>query len=69
MKIRSYSKQELAMLYFPASDPRTATCHLMRWINRNPRLRKELCSTGYYSHSKYFTTRQVCIILDYLGEP
>lgn len=69
MKIRSYSKQELAMLYFPSSDPRTATCHLMRWINRIPQLRKELQSTGYYPHSKYFTTRQVCTILDYLGEP
>ena len=69
MKIRSYSKQELAMLYFPDSDPRTAACHLMRWINRNKQLRKELTATGYYPHSKYFTTRQVCIILDYLGEP
>lgn len=69
MKIRSYSKQELAMLYFPDSDPRTATNHLMRWINRNPTLQRELKATGYYSHSKYFTTRQVCAILDYLGEP
>lgn len=69
MKIRSYSKQELAMLYFPDSDPRTATCHLMRWINRIPQLQKELFSTGYYKHSKFFTTRQVCAILDYLGEP
>ena len=69
MKIRSYSKQELAMLYFPDSDPRTATCHLMRWINRNPTLLQELKSTGYYRSSKYFTTRQVCMILDYLGDP
>ncbi len=69
MKIRSYSKQELAMLYFPDSDPRTATCHLMRWINRNTTLQRELQASGYYSHSKYFTTRQVCAILDYLGEP
>lgn len=69
MKIRSYSKQELAMLYFPDSDPRTATCHLMRWINRNPTLIQELKATGYYRNSKYFTTRQVCTILDYLGDP
>ena len=69
MKIRSYSKQELAMLYFPDSDPRTATCHLMRWINRNPTLLQKLKSTGYYRSSKYFTTRQVCMILDYLGDP
>ena len=69
MKIRSYSKQELAMLYFPDSDPRTANNHLMRWINRNHSLQQELKATGYYTHSKYFTTRQVCAILDYLGEP
>ena len=69
MKIRSYSKQELAMLYFPDSDPRIATKHLMRWINRNQSLLRELKATGYYSHSKYFTTRQVCAILDYLGDP
>ena len=69
MKVRSYSKQELAMLYFPDSDPRTATCHLMRWINRNPKLQQELKATCYYRHCKYFTTRQVCCVLDYLGEP
>ena len=69
MKIRSYSKQELAMLYFPDSDPRIATNHLMRWINRNRSLLQELKATGYYSHSKFFTTRQVCAILDYLGDP
>ena len=69
MKIRSYSKQELAMLYFPDSDPRIATNHLMRWINRNQSLLQELHATGYYNHSKFFTTRQVCAILDYLGDP
>ena len=37
MDIRSYSKQELALLYFPGSDPKTATNHLMRWITVNPK--------------------------------
>lgn len=69
MKIRSYSKQELALLYFPDSDPRIASCHLMRWINRNGQLLRELKSAGYYRHTKFFTSRQVCIILDYLGDP
>ena len=31
-KIKSYSKAELAMLYFPDSDPHVAVNHLMRWI-------------------------------------
>ena len=69
MKIKNYSKQELAMLYFPDSDPRTATRHLMRWINRIPPLRKDLQAAGYYPHSKYFNRRQVSIILDHLCEP
>lgn len=69
MRIRSYSKQELALLYFPDSDPRTATCHLMRWINRNKPLLQQLKDTGYYSHCKFFTTRQVDAILQCLGEP
>ena len=31
-KIKSYSKAELAMLYFPDSDQHVAVNHLMRWI-------------------------------------
>ena len=42
MKIRCYSKQDFSLLYFSDSDPRTATCHLMRWINRIPQLCKDL---------------------------
>ena len=29
---RSYGKSELAMLYFPKSDPKQAQKHLARWI-------------------------------------
>ena len=31
MDLRSYTKQELALLYFPDSDPDVARAHLMRW--------------------------------------
>ena len=34
MDIRSYTKQELALLYFPDSSPVVASAHLMRWICR-----------------------------------
>ena len=34
MDLRSYTKQELALLYFPDSDPDVARAHLMRWIVR-----------------------------------
>ena len=69
MKIRSYSKQELAMLYFPDSDPRIATNHLMRWINRCPPLLEALAKLHYRRSAKFFTTTQVTMIMEYLGEP
>ena len=50
MDIRSYTKQELALLYFPDSSPVVASAHLMRWICRNPDLLKKL-------HEKADTTR------------
>ena len=42
MDIRSYTKQELALLYFPDLSPVVASAHLMRWICRNPDLLKKL---------------------------
>ena len=33
-KIRMYTKKELALMYFPESQPRTAVNHLMVWIRR-----------------------------------
>ena len=36
-RIRAYGLQELAMLYFPNSAPRSASAQLKRWIMRNPR--------------------------------
>ena len=69
MKIRNYSKKELALLYFPDSLPHTASNHLMRWINRNRELCQALEARGYYRTSKHFTSIQVSIIFNYIGEP
>ena len=69
MDIRSYTKQELALLYFPDSDPKTATNHLMRWINACPPLSERLAALHYRRSSKHFTSPQVVQILEYLGEP
>ena len=67
--IRAYTKKELALLYFPDSNPRTAVNHLMSWIRRCTPLWKELQQTGYYHTSKAFTPRQVRAIVEQLGEP
>ena len=45
-KIKSYSKAELAMLYFPDSDPHVAVNHLMRWIYKCKPLMDDLNKTG-----------------------
>ena len=57
-KIKSYSKKELALLYFPDSTPRVAVNHLMALIRRNDMLSDEV-----------FTPRQVQAIVDWIGAP
>ncbi len=68
-KIRTYTKKELALRYFPDSTPQAAGKHLKAWIQRNKPLMDELAITGYQSNSKSYNPRQVKIIIDYLGEP
>ena len=66
---RMYQKQELALLYFPHLRPHAATNRLLRWINHCGELRRELQLTFYNTHARYFTVRQVDLIVYYLGEP
>jgi len=68
-KTRAYTKKELALLYFPDSNPRTAVNHLMSWIRNCKQLWNELQAMGYYVNSKAFTPRQVKAIVEQLGEP
>lgn len=69
MRIRIYSKQELALMYFPEAKSHTAVNHLMRWINRCGQLRSALEAAHYYTYSRHFTARQVQLIVDFLGFP
>lgn len=68
-KIRTYTKKELALMYFPESYPRTAVNHLMVWIRRCDPLWEKLLKMGYCKTSKSFLPKQVKAIVDYLGEP
>lgn len=68
-KIRSYTKKELALMYFPDSQPRTAVNHLMSWIRHCTPLWDALGEMGYERMSRSFTPRQVKAIVDYLGVP
>ncbi len=47
MNYKPYTKKELALQYFPDSNPRTAVGHLMSWIRRCTPLWDELQQTGY----------------------
>lgn len=65
-KIRTYTKKELALMYFPESYPRTAVNHLMVWIRRCDPLWEKLLKM---KTSKSFSPKQVKAIVEYLGEP
>ena len=69
-EIHSYSKKELSLLYFPtAYTPHSAVNHLMNWINRCEPLRQALEAQGYQKRSKWFSPREVRLIVEHLGEP
>ena len=67
--IRTYTKKELALMFFPESYPRTAVNHLMAWIHLCTPLWNELLDMGYRKTSKSFSPKQVKAIVEYLGEP
>mgnify|MGYP002516268463 FL=1 len=69
-KIKAYGKSDLALQYFPdAASAHTAVNHLMSWIRRNPELTEGLVKLGYRKSAKYFTPKEVAMIVEYLGEP
>ena len=66
---RSYGKSELAMLYFPDSDPHVALNRLNAWIRRCPPLVEALAGCSQGTHAKYFCPKAVRLITEYLGDP
>ena len=67
--VQTYSKQQLACLYFPDAAPRTAVNHLVAWITKCKQLSEALTQTGYQKTDKLLTPKQVALIAHYLGEP
>ena len=68
-EIRSYTKKELALRYFPSATPHTAVNRLMSWICRCQPLTDALAKQGYRKTSKWFSAREVRLIVEYLGGP
>ena len=57
-------------MYFPDSKPRIAVKALLRWIDNCPDLVAALEALNLpFHHKQNLTTRQVRLIMEYLGEP
>lgn len=68
--LRAYPKQELALLYFPESRTKAAAVdHFMKMVRQTRGLYPELINLGYNRYAKWFTPKEVGIIVSYLGEP
>lgn len=63
------SKSQLAHLYSPDLKTSAALNRLSRWIKGDSELTDALHQAGYHPHQRILTSRQVQIILDYLGDP
>jgi hypothetical protein len=65
-ELKSYSRKELAMLYFPENKPKTASANFARWLleQKEGRLLFERLL-----RKKIFTKEVVRTIVDLLGEP
>jgi hypothetical protein len=68
-KIRSYGRMELAQLYCPDIQPRSAWKKLKSWIDYYPHLNDTLASLGKTSATRIFSPPQVRAIVEALGEP
>ena len=69
MEIRPYYKSELAEAYGPNLCYRSALNRLATWIRTNHKLTEALKVTDYRPSQRMFTSRQVALIFEYLGEP
>ena len=67
--IQSFTKSELAQLYFPGAPRSSALRLLHKYITSAHGLLPALERVGYQRASRRLTRRQVMIIFEYLGEP
>lgn len=68
-KVRSYGFQELAQLYLPGIQPRSASVRLRAWIDRNQGLSSRLEQLGFLKGCRILTPEMVKEIVGVVGEP
>lgn len=66
-----FTKFQIALQYFPESidAPNNAVQRLRKAILRNKELLAALRKVGYNAKSKVFTSRELALIYEYLGDP
>lgn len=69
MRLKSYSKKELALAYAPDLTLTSALRRLRQWINDDRPLLEALTQAGYRPQQRVLTIKQVKIIFDFIGEP
>ena len=67
--IHVYRKQELAMMYFPYASKACAGRNLRRWIHNCKGLYDKLLEVGYDKKRRFYLSREVRVIIEFLGEP
>ena len=68
-RLRTYKKNELAMMYFPDVTKAAASRNFRRWIRNCPPMMQELESMGYDKNRQYLLKAEVEVIVKHLGEP
>ena len=68
-QLHAYRKCELALMYFPDEDKAGATRCLRRWIVQCTSLNEQLQQEGYNVKRKFYSRREVELIVNYLGLP
>jgi hypothetical protein len=68
-QIRSYGFGELAQLYFPHIAKPSASRMFSRWIHTSPQLIQKMAETNWKKRSKYFTPKQVKVLVGHFDPP
>lgn len=69
MKVKCYSRSELAFMYMPNLNIRAAQRQMNLWLDTNERLKMRLLEAGANDKIRFYTPRQVEIIFEELGQP
>ncbi|MFT3738503.1 MAG: DUF4248 domain-containing protein [Breznakibacter sp.] len=68
-EIRTFGFGELAQLYFPHVTKASASRMLSQWIYNSPELVLKLSELSWKKRAKYFTPKQVNLLVRFFDPP